>query len=392
MRIAIDFSAVRITSTIVYCNGFMPALARLAPQDDFFVFMSPEVAELLAGRLPPNFQQQIVTVSKNMTLRILWEQCILPRRLQTWQADVLFAPFDIAPIVAPCPVLLAVRNPTALLLSTALVGSKIDRFKGYFHQALTSLSCWKAQCVFYPTAYAARRLGDRIAVPLNKRAIVHHGTDAHIWSTPQEPTATLKQYGIEKRRFLLFVSQAYPHKRPDVLIEGFAVWRRKNGRADYQLVLVGGSPVPAFAQKLRQRVQELGLEKVILFLGHVPGEHLPVLYQQAAVFVFPTEMETFGHPFVEAMACGAPVVCADTEFARELCGDAARYFSPGDAGQLAQILDQVISQPDLSAQMIAAGRERAQAFGWEREARETLTLMRKVGNGQVGTEDARASL
>lgn len=382
MRIAIDLSAVKTTGTKVYCHGFLPALAQLALGDDFLVFLPPEVATLLDGRLPAHFQQHIVNDADKVGRRLLWEQSGLPKELLAWRADVVFSPFDIAPVAAPCPVLLAVRNPTPLLLAKPFVESRGEFVKGYMHHLLAYLSCRKAQLIFYPTRFAARVLGDKMSVPAQKRAVVNHGTDYDFWSAEQEPTAILRHYGLESQHYVLFVSQCYPHKRPDVLVEGFASWQRKTGRDDYRLVLVGGAPAPAFAQKLRRQIQTLGLDKLTLLLGHVPGAHIPVLYQQAAAFVLPTIMETFGHPFVEAMAAGAPVICADTEFAHELCGDAALYFPADEAEHLAVVLDQVLSQRERATTLGMAGRERARLFSWEREARETLELMRQVGNGQ----------
>lgn len=380
MRIAIDLSAVKTTGTKVYCAGFMPALGRLALDDEFLVFMPPEVADLIGEQLPDNFQRRITRVTNSVGLRILWEQIALPKYLQAWQTDILFSPFDIAPFAAPCPVFLAVRNPTPLLLAKRLLELRVEQVKGKIHRLFAYLSCRKAQCVSYPSHYAARMLGGLIGVPANKRVVVYHGTDYRIWSTFQEPSHILAQYHIESQRYVLFVSRFYPYKRPDVLIEGFATWSKMTNRADYKLVLVGGSPSETFERKLRQRVQELQLKETVLFLGHVPRTHVTVLYQQADVFALPTIMETFGHPFVEAMASGAPVICADTEFAHELCDNAALYFPPDDAEELARVFKRVIGQPGLRTWMKEAGRERAKMFSWEREARETLALMKQVGN------------
>lgn len=391
MRIAIDLSAVKTTGTKIYCHGFLPALGRLAEQDDVLVFLPGEMVNALDGRLSGNVQQQAVGAAVNVGRRLFWEHCLLPKELLTWRADVLFAPFDIAPVAAPCPVLLAVRNPTPLLLKPPFVESKGELARGYLHHLLAYLSCRKAKLVFYPTAFAARVLGDKMRVPAQKRAVVNHGTDYGFWSTSHEPSEVLRQYGLARHRYVLFVSQCYPHKRPDVLVEAFAAWRHRSGNTDHRLVLVGGAPAPVFGQKLRRQIETLGISSVTLMLGHVPGAHIPVLYQQATAFVLPTIMETFGHPFVEAMAAGAPVLCADMEFARELCGEAALYFRRDDVGALTAKLEQVIMQPELANRLRTAGREQARRFNWDREARETLALLRQVGSGSPAVETVQAT-
>lgn len=381
MRIAIDLSAARTTGPKVYCTGLMPALGRLAQDDEFLVFMSRQVGQLVGAELPDNFQQQITNVTDMVLLRVVWQQIVLPRYLKAWRADVLFAPFDIAPLALSCPLLLAVRNPTpALLANGALVESRVERARAGLLRLLAYLSCRKAHLVLYPSAYASRLLGDMMKVPISKRAVVYHGTDHSLWATVKEPTKTLGKYGLEAQRYVLFVSQLYRQKQPDVLIDGFAIWRSSAAWRSYRLVLAGEAPNRSFGRKLWQQVCDRGIDDATLFLGHVARSDLAILYQQAAAFVLPTVMETFGHPFVEAMASGAPVVCADTEFARELCGEAALFFSAGDAQALAQALNVVVGQPSVSARMREAGRDRAKMFSWDREARETLALMKRVGN------------
>jgi len=387
MRIGINLTAVKTTGAKNYCSGIMPAIGHLAKEDNFLVFLSPDVADLIGNKMPKNFELRITTVATSVFLRIVWEQLVMPRYLRKWRADVLFAAFDISPLLSPCPVLLAIRNPSAALLANGSWSSRsiAEKGKAHMHRLLSYLSGKRAHLVLYPSAYAAKLLGDLLRVPPAKRTFVHHGTDYESWSIEREANSVLKQYNISSHEFVLFVSAFYFYKYPDLLIEGFARMRSKTSKKNYKLVLVGKVPDIAFEKQLHQQVYTLGLENEVLFLGHVPRSHLAVLYQQAAAFVFPTVMETFGFPFVEAMASGTPVICADTEFARELCGEAALYFPAGDSHALAQMLEKVIEEPTVQGYMREAGRCRARQFSWEREAHETLSLLKKVGNSVTRT-------
>lgn len=381
MRIAINLTAVKSTGTKVYSSGIMPALGCIAKEDEFLVFLSSDAADLIGNKIPENFELRITTVTSSALLRSMWEQVIMPQYLRKWRADVLFAAYDIAPLLSPCPILLAIRNPSAALLAKGFWSNRsiAEQGKAYMHRFLSYLSCKKAHLVLYPSAYAAGLLGDLLGVPPAKRTFVHHGTDNDFWSVKQESDSVLAQYNINRNQFVLFVSEFYSYKHPDVLIEGFAQWRSKADKIGHKLVLVGKIPDIDYEKKLHQQVHDLGLENEVLFLGHVLRSHLAVLYQQAAAFVLPTVMETFGFPFVEAMASGIPVICADTEFAHELCGEAALYFPAGDAQALAKVLEKVLGQPIVDAYMRKAGRCRAEMFSWEREAQETLNLLHKIG-------------
>ena len=110
-----------------------------------------------------------------------------------------------------------------------------------------------------------------------------------------------------------------------------------------------------------------------------------ILYKQASFFVLPTVLETFGLPFVEAMACGTPVICVETEFARELCEDAAIYVLPDNIRSLADAMVTIVDKPEVSKRMRQSGLGRAKMFSWEREARETLELIKTIGKQSIGT-------
>ena len=386
MRVAIDLLAVRSWGMKNYTAGVLPALAALAPASRFLVFLTPEIAALVRDLVPANMEIQTVRVG--LAQRLLWEQTILPIRLRRWRADVLFATFDIAPVLSPCPVLLAVRNPSPALMGPE-GGSKTvpQSVAAHVHRLLSYVSCRRSRMVFYPTAFAADLLGDIMRVPASKRRVVFHGTDCSYFTQPRDGRAALEQYGLERQKYVLYVSGFYPYKHPEVLVDAFHTFVQSAGRG-FKLVLVGADLLIAKTKRvaedrLRAQVSRLGLENDVIFAGQVPREHLAILYQQAAAFVLPTVMETFGLIFVEAMASSVPVICADMGFAREVCGDAALYFPPGDRAALAVHLAAVAHGGAPVDRMIEAGRARASAFSWRREAEGTLALLTEVVNGRA---------
>jgi glycosyltransferase involved in cell wall biosynthesis len=110
-------------------------------------------------------------------------------------------------------------------------------------------------------------------------------------------------------------------------------------------------------------------------LGLVPDAELPDLYAGASVFLYPSLREGFGLPVLEAMAAGTPVVTSDLSSLPEVGGDAVRYVDPYDVASIRAGLEELLSDPARRAALVAAGRERARSFTWERTARETLALL-----------------
>jgi glycosyltransferase involved in cell wall biosynthesis len=110
----------------------------------------------------------------------------------------------------------------------------------------------------------------------------------------------------------------------------------------------------------------------------VPYAEIPRWYAHARLFVFPSYLETFGHPLLEAMAAGVPLVAADIPVSREVAADAARYADPHDTGDLARAVEEVLCDDDLRARLVASGRERARCFSWDDSARRHLELFRTL--------------
>lgn len=372
-------SAVATPGTRNYAAGFGPAILQAGDRYRFKVFCSSATWQLLTARGIPANAEWERTSFPHTALRVAWEQTALPVKLQRWNADVCFSPFDTAPLAARCPVLLAIRNPmpTFSMTGRAKRPGVLSRSRVQFYVA--KAACRKASRVSFPTAFASDLLGSGLQVPVEKRAVVFHGTDREFWraSAPSELPVRL---GLQSGRYVLFVSKFYPQKRVDVLVDGYAKWRRamSSSNEDWRLVLVGDYGSPEREAAFKEHTTRLGISDQVLNVTGISRSDLRALYHQAAVFVLPSELETFGQPFVEALASGAPVIAADTGFARELCGDAAVFFPHGDANGLAAAMGEIVSNAPLRASMILRGHDRADQFSWTREARETLNLLEQV--------------
>jgi glycosyltransferase involved in cell wall biosynthesis len=147
--------------------------------------------------------------------------------------------------------------------------------------------------------------------------------------------------------------------------------------ADVQLVLAGQAQWRE--SELYAKVRQSGLEQEVRFPGYVEEADLPALYSGALAFVYPSLYEGFGLPPLEAMACGAPVICSNAASLPEVVGDAALLVAPTDTSALAVALAQVVNQPGLAAELAAKGLRRAAQFTWQKCAAETLAVYRAAG-------------
>ena len=141
------------------------------------------------------------------------------------------------------------------------------------------------------------------------------------------------------------------------------------------LLLVGGGDLTSREREIieRSRVEERRVVQISL-----PDHLIPSAYAHASITVFPSRYEGFGLPAVEAMACGSPLVLADTSSLPEVGGDAAAYFAPGDDRQLAALLTDILQDERQRRDMAAQGLSRAKAFTWDAYARANVEAYNQV--------------
>jgi glycosyltransferase involved in cell wall biosynthesis len=159
-----------------------------------------------------------------------------------------------------------------------------------------------------------------------------------------------------------------------VLLEACHELRQHN--SGIQLVIAGKRGW--HSEPFFERLQALGLTDKVRLLGFVPDEDLPALYGLAEVFAFPSLYEGFGLPVLEAMACGAPVICSNTSSLPEVAGEAAIQLAPTDVRGWTEALGRLMSDGALCATLRQRGLQQAHRFTWENTARQTYAIYQEV--------------
>lgn len=177
-------------------------------------------------------------------------------------------------------------------------------------------------------------------------------------------------------RFLLYVGNVKPHKNLSVLIKSFALLKAQGVFFDYKLVIVGKKEGFITAdQAIAKEIATLGLSNDIIFTGYVRNEDLPVIYNIATLFVFPSLYEGFGLPPIEAMACGCPTVVSNSSSLPEVCQDATLYFNPENPDDLAATIFRVLDSKSLQEQLRLNGSKLVDNYNWETTAQQLKEII-----------------
>lgn len=173
--------------------------------------------------------------------------------------------------------------------------------------------------------------------------------------------------------FLLYVGQQSDYKNIHRLIQAHQSLRAK--QPNLELVLVGSLSI--LAQRNQEWVQEQGFNGV-RFTGFVPDDQLAWLYQNCKAYVFPSLMEGFGLPGLEAMVHGAPVVSSNATCLPEVYGNAAHYFDPTSVSDMTHAIQDVLDSKKLRTKLIEKGNKKAQEYSWQRMAEQTRHVYQSV--------------
>lgn len=213
--------------------------------------------------------------------------------------------------------------------------------------------------VITPTQYTKDDLLAWQQIPEEKVVVTYESAD--LVSDNKETVEALQD-----KQFLLVVGRAETYKNQRGAIEAHQLLLHKY--PDLHLVIVGKR------DQTSHDLEEWALHegyRNILFFGFASDAQLAWLYSNCAVYVFPSFMEGFGLPGLEAMKHGAPVTSSNATCLPEVYGDAAIYFDPADHHDMAQKIDTILSDDTLKSELISKGTKKAASYSWQRMAEQT---------------------
>jgi glycosyltransferase involved in cell wall biosynthesis len=204
------------------------------------------------------------------------------------------------------------------------------------------------------------------------------GVDAQFKPLDPQQVAQFRQEKQLPARFVFYVGTLEPRKNLPLLLRGFARLQREKPQAVAGVELVLGGAKGWLYDDIFRLVRELELEPITRFPGYIGEEELPLWYNSAECFVYPSVYEGFGLPPLEAMACGCPVITSNTSSLPEVVGEAGLTVSPEDETGLSSTLACLLTEPAEQARRRELGLKQAQKFTWEETARRTLEIYRRV--------------
>jgi glycosyltransferase involved in cell wall biosynthesis len=242
-----------------------------------------------------------------------------------------------------------------------LANATVRRFEPVLRRAVHR-GAW----VHVPSAYVGGLAGALLGT--DRVRVVPHGPPP----TVTVPAGLAPLAGLDGRPYVLAVGTREPRKNLSRLIDAFGLLHAEHG--DLALVLVGADgPDRGNIDAAVDRLPVLAMGQVLI-TDWVSEQQRAHLLRGAAMLAYPSLDEGFGFPLLEAMAMGVPIVAANAGAIPEVAAGAAVLVPPDDSAALAAALARVVTDSELRAGLIAAGRARVAAFSWDRTARALSAL------------------
>lgn len=342
--------------------------------------VSPDFFQYSAFLHERAFQQQATTLALCFSrlpthkpfIRIFWEQVIQPLALRQIKVDLLHALAFVAPLASPCPYVVTVYD-----LSFKHYPEAFRPFQRWYLNHFTAHSVKQARAIITISESTRQDVITFLGAPPEKVYTIYCGADESFRPLPAAEIAAFKAAQHLPDTFVLYLGTLEPRKNVEGLIRAYARWREKEATAP-PLVVAGGKGW--YYHQIFDLIETLHLKEAIHFPGYVPQEMLPLWYNAAALFVYPSFFEGFGLPVLEAMACGTPVITSAVSSLPEVVGhpETARLVDPEDIDSLAETMAEVMRHSDLRATISQNGLAQAAKFNWEKTAQETVAVYKKV--------------
>jgi len=376
LRIAINaLSAVRGGGT-TYFEGILPALSQIDTVNDYLLLRAPW-QDYLPAAPGPNFRWHTCPVRKRSLLwRGIYEQGPMARLLKRERIDVLYSPADSTTLLAPCRVVLALRNAPAYAMRWKL-GFDYWRRNVLVKEA-ARISAWRADRVVFVSDASRRMISRDLWLPLEKTVVIHHGI--HPAFRQVERLGQGAPSPVVTRPYILSVSDVRRNKNYPTLVEAFGHLMRM-GRDSLDLVILGAIEDPRSHSQILEIVARDKLEGRVHLPGSIPYLDLPAWYAGATLFAWPSAIETFGHPLVEAMASGLPIVAADAMSNPEILGGAGLLCDPWKPGEMAIAMARILEDPTVASDLSQKSFARAREFSWSKSAARLKAVLEESAAG-----------
>lgn len=359
MKLVIDVRSINASGIGTYIKNVIPGI--ISEFDTVTVLGNKsEIAKF-------DWSNKVEVVEFNSKMYSLKEQFLYPFKIP--KCDVFWCPHFNFPIFAT----LAKKKVVTIHDVNHLAGvSPISFLKKKYAAILYNNAVKKAAIIFTVSEFSKSEILKYTNVEFEKIKVVYCGVNVPFFEETKENNATLPQ------DFILYIGNVKPHKNLIVLLKAYDALSDQL-KAKYKLLIVGKKDgFITEDYEIDEFIKIKKLEENIIFTGHITDYDLPMYYQKASLFIFPSLYEGFGLPVLEALAANTVVISSNAASLSEIGGEAVIYFDPKNDVELSQKIKECLENKvivDTEKRKIQLDK-----FTWEKSIKNHLEAFSKILN------------
>lgn len=374
MNIGIDTNCLSLsekTGLGRYIANLMKQFLNIGSRHNYYLYSALKIDEPIRNEF--SVYKNVYFREDSFPIRTLWQQFFLGHWLKKDKLNIYLSINGLLPIRCSVPAVSIVHD---------LIWYHFPQTEAYHIRLINRFalkrSVRQAKHCICDSEVTKRDLMKYAQIGEEKITVIYAGVDDRFKPQSQEQIlAVCKQNGIVPP-YILFVGSLKPHKNLERLIKAYQKFclRLEEKREKIpELVLVG------FEERrtapIYRLIKELRLENRIKFTGYVRDSELVTLYSGATIFVFPSLIEGFGLPLLEAQACATPVICSNAGSLPEVGGESVLYFDPYNIEEMAEQLTKLYLDKALQQTLRQKGFENLTRFSWQKTAHQLLSILTK---------------
>ena len=360
LKIGIDARLAYRRGVGTYAANLIFALSEVDSRNHYFIF---NASEELKGRVSNRHFHWVEVPFSNAAY---YEQVLLPRAAAEQGVDFIHYVDNSATAIADYPFVLTLHDAMHTRALSEVRPNPTFRQRlvyGYKKWAIAR-SAPKAKAVITVSEFSKSQIIEKTKVSPEKITVTPEGVDAGFFKRiPKKPSKLFK---------ILVHGAADDRKNiPNILKAAKILMNQKK---KFQLMVIGMDAAELKCTNYVEQVTSLGLGRQVEWAGNVPTEMLNQVYAEADLFLYPSRLEGFGLPVLEAFACGVPVIASNTTSLPEVTGNAALLVDPEKPEAIAKAVKKMMEKPGRRKQYVQRGFKRAKFFTWEKTAKQTLKV------------------
>jgi glycosyltransferase involved in cell wall biosynthesis len=335
-----------------------------------FLYRKITGVERYAGEILSRLKDRVRCIDPELRLAgvvgHVWEQVILPGQVD--RDEILWSPANTGP--------LALTNQVITVHDLSFIDHPDwyhPAFAAWYKFLIPKLAR-RARLITTVSSYVKIRISETFQIYKTKIEVIPGGVDTQKFkpASTTELSRVCRKYDLPCP-YILIAGSINPRKN---LANALAAWKEIHRLHPDMHLLVVGSRSDLFSSS--------GIDKTpsgVRLVGYIDDADLPALYGGATAYLLASLYEGFGLTVLEAMACGTPVVAANTTAIPEVVGEAGRLFDPLDVDEMVSAINEVISDESLAGSLVQKGYQRAQLFTWERSAQMLFDVLKRELTG-----------